>query len=87
MLESKETINQKQIIGVTNLAPIVNRLYGALYQFAVRLYQERIGRRGPGSAGFLHADPTTACTNPFMRSGALDVFRLHDGGRPAFGIS
>jgi RNA polymerase sigma factor (sigma-70 family) len=37
MVENKETINQKQIIGVTILAPIVGRLYGPLYQFAVRL--------------------------------------------------
>ena len=37
MVENKETMNQSQIIGVTNLAPVVDRLYGPLYQFAVRL--------------------------------------------------
>jgi hypothetical protein len=39
MVESKETIDQSEskLIGTTNLVPIVDRFYGPLYQFAVRL--------------------------------------------------
>jgi RNA polymerase sigma-70 factor, ECF subfamily len=39
MVESKETIdqNESKLIGATNLTPIVDRFYGPLYQFAVRL--------------------------------------------------
>ena len=39
MVASKETIDQKEnkLIGTTNLTPIVDRFYGSLYQFAVRL--------------------------------------------------
>jgi RNA polymerase sigma-70 factor (ECF subfamily) len=39
MVESKETIdqNESKLIGATNLMPIVDRFYGPLYQFAVRL--------------------------------------------------
>jgi RNA polymerase sigma factor (sigma-70 family) len=39
MVESKETIDQSEskLIGATNLVPIVDRFYGPLYQFAVRL--------------------------------------------------
>jgi Sigma-70 region 2 len=39
MFESKETIdqNESKLIGTTSLPPIVDRFYGPLYQFAVRL--------------------------------------------------
>ena len=39
MFESKETIdqNESKLIGLTSLPPIVDRFYGPLYQFAVRL--------------------------------------------------
>jgi RNA polymerase sigma-70 factor, ECF subfamily len=39
MVESKEPIDQNEwkLIGATNLTPIVDRFYGPLYQFAVRL--------------------------------------------------
>jgi RNA polymerase sigma-70 factor, ECF subfamily len=39
MFESKETIdqNESKLIGSTSLPPIVDRFYGPLYQFAVRL--------------------------------------------------
>jgi RNA polymerase sigma-70 factor (ECF subfamily) len=39
MVASKETIDQKEskLIGTTSLTPIVDRFYGSLYQFAVRL--------------------------------------------------
>jgi DNA-directed RNA polymerase specialized sigma24 family protein len=39
MFESKETIdqNENKLIGSTSLPPIVDRFYGPLYQFAVRL--------------------------------------------------
>jgi len=39
MVESKETIdqNESKLIGATTLTPIVDRFYGPLYQFAVRL--------------------------------------------------
>jgi RNA polymerase sigma-70 factor (ECF subfamily) len=39
MIASKETTDQKEskLIGATNLTPIVDRFYGSLYQFAVRL--------------------------------------------------
>jgi RNA polymerase sigma factor (sigma-70 family) len=39
MVESKETIdqNESKLIGATNLTLIVNRFYGPLYQFAIRL--------------------------------------------------
>jgi RNA polymerase sigma-70 factor (ECF subfamily) len=39
MVESKETSDQNEnnLIGTTNLTPIVDRFYGPLYQFAVRL--------------------------------------------------
>src|ERR1700720_5000767 len=39
MVESKETIDQNEtkLIGTTSLTPIVDRFYGSLYQFAVRL--------------------------------------------------
>src|SRR3984957_20926866 len=39
MFESKETIeqNESKLIGSTSLPPIIDRFYGPLYQFAVRL--------------------------------------------------
>jgi RNA polymerase sigma-70 factor, ECF subfamily len=39
MVESKETVDQSEskLIGATNLTPIVDRFYGPLYRFAVRL--------------------------------------------------
>ena len=39
MIASKETTDQKEskLIGATNLTPIVDRFYGSLYQFAIRL--------------------------------------------------
>ena len=39
MVESNETIdrNESKLIGATSLPPIVDRFYGPLYQFAVRL--------------------------------------------------
>ena len=39
MVESKETIdqNESKLIGAKSLPPIVDRFYGPLYQFAVRL--------------------------------------------------
>jgi RNA polymerase sigma-70 factor, ECF subfamily len=39
MVASKETIDQREseLLGNTNLTPIVDRFYGSLYQFAVRL--------------------------------------------------
>jgi RNA polymerase sigma-70 factor (ECF subfamily) len=39
MVETKETIdqNESKLIGAANLTPIVDRFYGPLYQFAVRL--------------------------------------------------
>jgi RNA polymerase sigma-70 factor, ECF subfamily len=39
MIESKETIdqNESKLIGATSVLPIVDRFYGPLYQFAVRL--------------------------------------------------
>jgi hypothetical protein len=59
MVASKETIDRREneLLGNTNLTPIVDRFYGSLYQFAVRL-SRRIGCRGSGSADVLHADPT-----------------------------
>ena len=39
MIASKGTTDQKesQLVGATNLTPIVDRFYGSLYQFAIRL--------------------------------------------------
>jgi RNA polymerase sigma factor (sigma-70 family) len=39
MVETKETIdqNESKLIGAANLTPIVERFYGPLYRFAVRL--------------------------------------------------